>query len=271
MTSVPRLLLVLSYVLPLCHAFVAPHRLTLTRVEPLAAKQRRRRKDASSSSPTDDLPDFDVDSVAVPREPPVVAAPPPRRTAQPTIQRGLSNELASDLGGNVDGLDPDVILSTMRGRQGESWIPPRSMEETLRDRSLEQYMDFDRMVQEDREASGGGSAVVELPTMEDVISRRKLREGANHEETVDTATVVLSMDTTGMSKKAAKRAERKAAAIQREQDEESEGMFRLEGLNVLKLLENGAWVGIGLLIVWEIYINSPFFDRAAPLIPAVFE
>jgi hypothetical protein len=45
----------------------------------------------------------------------------------------------------------------------------------------------------------------------------------------------------------------------------------LEGLNVLKLLENGAWVGIGLLVVWEIYINSPLFERAARLIPAVFD
>jgi hypothetical protein len=42
-------------------------------------------------------------------------------------------------------------------------------------------------------------------------------------------------------------------------------------LNIVKVTKNGAWVGIGLLAVWEIYINSPFFDRAAPLIPVVYD
>lgn len=32
-----------------------------------------------------------------------------------------------------------------------------------------------------------------------------------------------------------------------------------------------AWLGIYLLIGWEVYINSPLFDRAAPLAPLVFE
>ena len=32
-----------------------------------------------------------------------------------------------------------------------------------------------------------------------------------------------------------------------------------------------AWIGIVLLIVWEAYINSPFFERAAPMAPVVFE
>ena len=59
--------------------------------------------------------------------------------------------------------------------------------------------------------------------------------------------------------------------MQRESEEANDGGFNLEEVNVLKLLENGAWVGIGLLVAWEIYINSPFFERAAPLIPPVFE
>ena len=39
----------------------------------------------------------------------------------------------------------------------------------------------------------------------------------------------------------------------------------------LKIVEAGAWLGIFLLVAWEIYINSPFFERAAPLIPVVYE
>ena len=74
-----------------------------------------------------------------------------------------------------------------------------------------------------------------------------------------------------MGKKAARNAQRKAAAVQRASEIEEEKANPFEDLNILKLLENGAWVGIGLLVVWEIYINSPFFDRAAPLIPVVYD
>eukprot|EP00521_Asterionellopsis_glacialis_P015075 CAMPEP_0195293292 /NCGR_PEP_ID=MMETSP0707-20130614/12102_1 /TAXON_ID=33640 /ORGANISM="Asterionellopsis glacialis, Strain CCMP134" /LENGTH=252 /DNA_ID=CAMNT_0040353969 /DNA_START=80 /DNA_END=838 /DNA_ORIENTATION=- len=42
-------------------------------------------------------------------------------------------------------------------------------------------------------------------------------------------------------------------------------------ISAVKLLETGAWLGIFLLVGWEIYINSPLFDRAAPMIPAVYE
>ena len=126
-------------------------------------------------------------------------------------------------------------------------------------------MNFEAQIQRD---GSGNDNVVELPTMEEVINRRK-RE-AMQEGRVEEAAMLI--DTEGMGKKAAKRAERKAAAIKREEEEAKEGGgFDLEGLNVLKLLENGAWVGIGMLVLWEIYINSPFFERAAPLIPAVFD
>jgi hypothetical protein len=39
----------------------------------------------------------------------------------------------------------------------------------------------------------------------------------------------------------------------------------------LKLVENATWLGIFLLVAWEIYINSPFFERAAPLAPIVYQ
>ena len=31
-----------------------------------------------------------------------------------------------------------------------------------------------------------------------------------------------------------------------------------------------AWVGIASLIGWEAFINSPLFERAAPLAPVVY-
>jgi hypothetical protein len=38
-----------------------------------------------------------------------------------------------------------------------------------------------------------------------------------------------------------------------------------------QILENGAWIGIALLILWELYLNSPFFERAAPMAPVVYD
>ena len=249
----------------------------LPKIMTLTAK-RRRRKDAPKPTTSDELPEFDIEDDALEamnmEKPEVTKAtppPPPKKSTIPTeIKRGsgLNAQLAEELGGNVDGLDEELILSTMRG-QGEAWQPPKSIEDTLRDRSLEKYMNFDKMIEEDR---SGEAKIVELPTMEEVISRRKKREAtasAVQEGRIEEAAMLI--DTEGMGKKAAKKAERKAAALQRESEEANDGGFNLEEVNVLKLLENGAWVGIGLLVAWKIYINSPFFKRAAPLIPPVFE
>lgn len=244
-------------------------------------KRRRRRKDAPStlSAPaSDELPDFEYDEYAEPAAAPAVKAekpksvkPPPVTSKSPPtpIKRGsgLNAQLAEELGGNVDGLDEDLILTTMRG-QGEAWQPPRSIQDTLSDRRLEKFMDFDRMVEQD-----GNTEVVELPTMEEVISRRKQREAATAMQEGRVQDAAMLIDTEGMGKKAAKNAQRKAAALQREAEEEADKspFDGLQGLNVLKLLENGAWVGIGLLCLWEVYINSPLFDRALPLIPVVYD
>lgn len=119
---------------------------------------------------------------------------------------------------------------------------------------------------------GGGGKVVNLPTFDEVVERRKKREAAEAVQEGRIEDAAMLIDTEGMGKKAAKRAQRKAERVERERLEAEEASrFKLEGVNVLKLLENGAWVGIGLLVVWEIYINSPFFERAAPLIPVVYE
>ena len=281
------IILTFSVIWQYSNAFVstAPHLILITscdhspRIMTLSAK-RRRRKDAPKTTTTDELPEFDIEVDApetINTEQPKVSKatppPPPKKSRNPTQIKlkqgsGLNPQLAEELGGNVDGLDEELILSTMRG-QGEAWQPPTSIEDTLRDRSLEKYMNFDKMIEEDRSEE---TKIVELPTMEEVISRRKKKEAtasAVQEGRIEEAAMLI--DTEGMGKKAAKRAERKAAALQRESEEADAGGFNLEDVNVLKLLENGAWVGIGLLVAWEIYINSPFFERAAPLIPPVFE
>jgi len=180
---------------------------------------------------------------------------------------GLNAQLAEEVGGNVDGLDEDTILEAMRGKAGgDSWQPPRSIQETITDRRLEKFMDFDKMIEQD----GSGEGPLDLPDFDEVISRRKTRDAADAMKEGRVEDAAMLIDTQGMGKKAVRNAERKLAAMQREKElEEEKSPF--EDLNILKLLENGAWVGIGLLVVWEFYINSPFFDRAAPLIPVVYD
>lgn len=270
----------------------------------MASKKRRRRKDSPASTPdsppasdspaptmaNDELPDFDFDDgtgdmvaaapakVASDAAPKAAAAEKPRPVSPPPVARstanatpvkrgtGLSAVLAEELGGNVDGLDEDVILSSMGGKAGgASWQPPKSVDDTISDRGLEKFMNFDKMIEQD----GRSEAPIDLPTMDEVISRRKKREKA-------AGNVIEGgyVDTDGMGKKAAKKAQRKAAALQEEEMELAEASpfaDALKDLNGVELLSKGAWAGIALLILWEFYINSPWFDRAMPLIPAVFE
>ncbi|KAL7432392.1 hypothetical protein ACHAXM_003078 [Skeletonema potamos] len=240
----------------------------------MAEKKRRRRKDSSvvAPSPSDELPDFDdaeddesstaktVVATSAVASTVVASTPAKKQPIQLKKGSGLNAQLAEELGGNVDGLDEEIILETMRGKTGgDKWQPPQSIQDTLRDRSLEKLMNFDKMIEQD----GGGNRI-DLPEFDDVIARRKARLG----EEDDGASTAL--DTAGMGKKAARDAQRKAAAMQREAEIEAE-KSPFEGVNILKLLENGAWVGIGLLVLWEFYINSPFFERAAPLIPVVYD
>lgn len=229
----------------------------------------------SVGTTVDDLPEFD-DGEAKPDPPaareeasPLKASPLKQaaasqpRPADPTPVKagtGLSSRLAEEVGGNVEGLDEDTILGAMRGKDS-SWAPPPSIQDTLRDRSLERLMDFDAMV--DRDGGTGGGAA-ELPEFEEVIARRRARgddgDGPRYDPT--------------LGKKAQRTAQRRAAAVRREEELEAErspleGV--LEDFDFLDLISKGAWVGIGLLVVWEFYINSPFFDRAAPLIPVVYD
>ena len=284
----------------------------------LMVKKRRRRKTPPTTTQTsddnDELPDFDdgedddmeetTPAVAVEVSKPAMQFDSSSSAKATPIKKGsgLNKQLAEEVGGNVDGLDEETILEAMRGKAGgDKWEPPRSIQDTLSDRRLEKFMDFDRvceyklicnvthgvlnlyvlftnklifsilpnkMIAQD---GGGGGSAVDLPDFEEVISRRKQREAMQEGRVEDAAMLI---DTEGMGKKAARNAQRKAEAMQRSkemEEEESNPFASLEGLNILQLLEKGAWTGIGLLVAWEVYINSPFFERAAPLIPVVYD
>jgi len=156
----------------------------------LNAKKRRRRKAAPTSTTSDELPDFDdgedEDIIAMDLSVASSTVDSPmqqvkassstlgsgRSTSSTPVKRGsgLNKQLAEEVGGNVDGLDEDTILEAMRGKAGTSWQPPRSIDDTLRDRQLEKFMDFDKMIKQD---GGGDGSAVDLPDFDEVIARRR--------------------------------------------------------------------------------------------------
>eukprot|EP00526_Cylindrotheca_closterium_P019888 CAMPEP_0113660980 /NCGR_PEP_ID=MMETSP0017_2-20120614/33189_1 /TAXON_ID=2856 /ORGANISM="Cylindrotheca closterium" /LENGTH=229 /DNA_ID=CAMNT_0000575651 /DNA_START=39 /DNA_END=729 /DNA_ORIENTATION=+ /assembly_acc=CAM_ASM_000147 len=122
-------------------------------------------------------------------------------------------------------------------------------------------------------------------SLDDLIADRKLESKFVFDESVEDKSIPDFVDFAGPSdsappapgSKAERRAQRKAAAIARV-EAEKESTFDIPfitdesgKISGLKILEAGAWAGIFLLIGWEVYINSPFFDRAGPMAPVVFE
>ena len=155
----------------------------------LNAKKRRRRKAAPTPATSDELPDFDdsedEDVIAMDLSVASSTVDSPmqqvkasssigsvRSTSSTPVKRGsgLNKQLAEEVGGNVDGLDEDTILEAMRGKAGTSWQPPRSIDDTLGDRRLEKFMDFDKMIEQD---GGGDGSAVDLPDFDEVIARRR--------------------------------------------------------------------------------------------------
>jgi hypothetical protein len=142
-------------------------------------------------------------------------------------------------------------------------VEAKSIKELLGDRALERKMVFDDEAPEKAERG---------------------------EELPDLAQLAASATTKGSSKRqeqAARKAALQQAAAASSSSDQGEGITEvLKGvaskLPILevtndngevtpqKLLEAGTWLGIFLLVAWEFYINSPLFDRAAPMAPVVY-
>ena len=135
-------------------------------------------------------------------------------------------------------------------RSSSSLKPARSVDQLIKDRALESKFVFDDS------ASAGGE---ELPDL----------------------AVIASSQRSSSDKKARKQQAIERAAAAASESEASSGSNILEmvpffvdektgKVTALKMLEAGTWAGIGLLVAWEVYINSPLFDRAAPMAPVVY-
>lgn len=135
-----------------------------------------------------------------------------------------------------------------------------------------------------------GNASAPTASIEDLIADRKLESKFVFDDTVVDETIPDFVDFARPSSasqeplvpgsKAGRREQRKAAAMARLEAEKEASKLDIDisfikdekgNISGIKILEAGAWAGIFLLVGWEVYLNSPFFDRAAPMAPVVFE
>lgn len=194
----------------------------------LSAKtpKRRKRKDMSNES-TDSLPDFDIDDPSA-----------------------TTSDSASTSGKQASGVRADTKTGSLNeitpAMMGTSFQKETSVNDLIRDRSLERKFEFDDSLED-----------ASLPDL----------------------AVLPNNGEQSLGKKKARQAARMAAAAEKKKEEEEGSMlkripFLLDEkgeVSAIKILENGTWLGIGLLVGWEVYINSPLFERAQPMIPVVYD
>jgi hypothetical protein len=238
-------------------------------------KRRRRKQDSSSSSPSsqnlnnsnddsiiadddeDELPDFDlIEDIDLPQ--PITTG-----AGSTTVQKTTAPAAKKK---SLDLNDP-AVLEAMKATSFPSDMSSSGNTKELlrnRNRELEQKLVVDEIVQDvpsfaDYNAkkgrvpssSGGSSSPVmgkKAMRKEKAIAAAAM-EAANAETEDNAVSQLLS----------------KLPFVGNKDDEEKEKK------SALKLLEEGTWACIYILVAWEIYINTPLFQRAAPMAPVVFQ
>jgi len=213
-----------------------------------AKKKRRRRRKESDTTSEDESEKALLESV-----------PLPVGDELPDFDLEGEGEEASQrvkISSNPDEITPAMMAD---GNAAE-----RSLDELITDRSLENKFEFDEP---------------EDPNIPDFIQLAKESSSSSPSPSpsLNDGTVLGG----GMGKKKQRQAERIANAIRVKEEEKKEGSNILSNIpsflnekgevSGVKILEQGAWLGIYSLVGWEVYINSPLFDRAGPMAPIVYE
>jgi hypothetical protein len=200
---------------------------------------KRVRKDAASSD-SGDLPDFDLGG---------------DNGADSAASKQSSAAPSDTKEGDMSAISANMMGTTKRRNS--------SLKDLLTDRGLEKKLQFEETAE---------SAA--MPDFAD-LARASAADAADMD--ADDADPSLSG-----GKKRARQEARRAAAQAAEPFVEGPNILQplLDKLpkirdekgevSALKVLEAGAWTGIYLLIGWEVFINSPFFERAAPMAPVVY-
>lgn len=210
-----------------------------------AKKRRRRRKNKDDSSPSEEpqIESFEASS-----------APEPG-----LLDRNELPDFDLDDGEAAEEKRKSSSGEITANMMGSGLQSSRTLNELIQDRALESKFEF--------EEQGD-------PNIPDFVDLAKAST------TVPSYTPDKAVSTAGVGKKKQRQAERIARAVAAKEAEEEESLlvkYFPQFLNekgefsAVKVLEQGTWACIFILIGWEVYINSPFFERAAPLAPVVFE
>ena len=211
-----------------------------------AKKKRRRRKNPSSSSSSNDKIKNESKDSVLSSNTDISGDLPDFDLPEFDLDDDSSAQSSEPKKAVKVDINFDEITDVM---MGDSSKPEKSIEQLISDRSLESKLEFEEVADS---------------SIPDFTSFAKASSGGEGEPAT-------------MGKKKARQAERRAAAILAKEEEEAVKLnlpfvSDEEGnVSAIKVLEAGAWLGIFLLIGWEIYLNSPFFERSAPMAPVVFE
>lgn len=228
-------------------------------------RKRRRKKESSDDDNTSDtvsstaengrineLPDFDINDDGV-------------ISSSAATKTKNSGTVVDPLIGTIT---PNMMASTPARATNRAVTNSILSVNELRDRSLEQKLEI---LYDEAEKS-----TQDLP---DLLTLQKERKKVTTEQ--------ILLSASSMSKK-----ERQTLARQQqdmEQEQNKKAMLNAQEtddnpfsklpfitnesgkVEPLKLLEAATWTCIIALVLWEVYINSPLFSRAAPIIPIVYE
>jgi hypothetical protein len=212
-------------------------------------KKRRRRKEDGSFSQDNaegdgnesplkdsDLPDFDISDSGG-----ATSAPNSGTTGESSSPRASKDASYIDPLGEIT---PNMMGSA--NRPGA-----KSVRELLNDRSLERKFEF-------------------------------LEDTSDDNSLPDLLKLGTPKPTEGLSKRERQTARRLELQNTKSASQEKEGVWTMiasklplirdekGNISAIKILENATWVCIWVLVAWEVYLNSPFFERAAPMAPVVY-
>jgi hypothetical protein len=230
----------------------------------MAERKRRKRKDgtsySSSSSSSSSSISKDVNSQELPEFDLVEEVDNTIATTSSSSRSTSSDEstVTNKNKTSFDINDPKVLNAMKASNTQQSLMSTTDLIRT-RNRELEQKL-------------------VTNDIIENVPSLAEYTQNRNVSNSKGTTT------SSSIGKKAARREERISAALEAKKMQdgiENEGGF-LNGFSFgkdkdgnpktpIKLLEEGTWACIWILIAWEVYINSPLFERQGSMPPIVFQ
>ena len=222
----------------------------------MAERRRRKRKDGSSYSPSftndennQDLPEFDLIE-----EDPDPLLESNYESSSSSLPTKTSNKSTASFNINDPNVKEAMMSSNTSNAQG--LLSTKDLIRS-RNRELEQKLVNNNDITEN------------VPSLAEYTQNKLSNDKGTN---------------ASIGKKAARREERVSAALEAKklQDGTEMGGGFLNGFSFgkdkdgnpktpIKLLEEGTWACIWALIAWEVYINSPFFERQGSMPPIVFQ